>query len=135
MTGRVCRGSTRQGDGQVAESPQSRDIAARFPTPQHPPPTPEDTMRTSHAGEVLIQLEFLQIQYSHARAPFIARLIDLESQPGKPDPSIHAFGYLDNDRVVTYDPPGTASVYVSKKKELQRATITKIKPEEKDSEE
>ena len=85
-----------------------------LPTPQHPPPTPEDTMRTSHAGEVLIQLEFLQIEYSHARAPFIARLIDLESQPGKPDPSIHAFGYLDNDRVVTYDPPGTASVYVSK---------------------
>jgi len=85
-----------------------------LPRPQHPPPTPEDTMRTSHAGAVLIQIEFLQIEYRHARAPFIARLIDLQSQPGKPDPSIHSFGYLDNDRVVTYDPPGTASIYVSK---------------------
>jgi hypothetical protein len=46
----------------------------------------------------------------------IARLIDLESQPGKPETEIRSFGYLDNNAVVRYDPPGTASVYVSKEK-------------------
>jgi hypothetical protein len=44
----------------------------------------------------------------------IGRLIDLESQPGKRETEIRGFGYLDDDAVVRYDPPGTASVYVSK---------------------
>jgi len=85
-----------------------------LPRPERPPPTPQDTIRSLHAGEVLIQIEFQQIEYRHARAPFVARLIDLESLPGKPDPAIHSFGYLDNDMVVKSDPPGTASVYVPK---------------------
>jgi hypothetical protein len=65
---------------------------------------------------VLIQIEFSQIEYRRSRAPLIARLIDLESQPGKSEKEIRSFGYLDNNAVVRYDPPGTASVYVSKDK-------------------
>jgi hypothetical protein len=67
---------------------------------------------------VLIQIEFLEIEYRRSRAPFIARLIDLESQPGKPGPTIRSFGYLDSDAVVKYDPPGTASIYVSKENQV-----------------
>jgi hypothetical protein len=62
---------------------------------------------------VLIQIEFSQIDYRRTRAPFMARLTDLESRPGKPDPGIRSFGYLDDGAVVRYDPPGTASIYVS----------------------
>jgi hypothetical protein len=82
--------------------------------PEQPPPTPKDEMWGWHPGEVLIQIEFLQIEYRRSRAPFIARLIDLESQPGTRDTNVRSFGYLDDDAVVRYDPPGTASVYVSK---------------------
>lgn len=85
-----------------------------LPRPERPPPTPKDAVWGWRLGEVLIQIELLQIEYQRSRAPFIARLIDLESQPGKPDPTIRSFGYLDDDRVVKYDPPGTASVYVPK---------------------
>ncbi len=63
-----------------------------------------------HSGDVLIQIEFLQIEYRRTRVPFIARLIDLESQPGKRNTNIRGFGYLENDALVRYDPPGTASV-------------------------
>ena len=86
-----------------------------LPRPKQPPPTPKhEVLERQHAGEVLIQIEFAEIEYHRSRAPFVARLIDLESQPGKPDPEIRSFGYLDSDAVVSYDPPGTASVYVSK---------------------
>jgi hypothetical protein len=85
------------------------------PRPKPPPVTPKhEVLERQHAGEVLIQIEFSQIEYRRSRAPFVARLIDLESPPGKPDTAIRSFGYLDNDAEVTYDPPGTASVYVSK---------------------
>jgi hypothetical protein len=83
--------------------------------PKQPPATPKhEVLERQHAGEVLIQIEFSEIEYRRSRAPFVARLIDLESPPGKPDTEIRSFGYLDNDAVVTYDPPGTASLYVSK---------------------
>ncbi len=85
-----------------------------LPRRERPPPTPKDAAWGWHLGEVLIQIEFLQIEYQRSRAPFIARLIDLESQPGKRDTTTRSFGYLDDDAVVRYDPPGTASVYVSK---------------------
>jgi hypothetical protein len=82
-----------------------------LPKPEQPP-TPKKAMWGQHPGEVLIQIEFLQIEYRRSRAPFAARLIDLESQPGRNDAKIRSFGYLDGDAVVRYDPPGTASVYV-----------------------
>jgi len=85
-----------------------------LPRPKHPPPTPKHEPRQQHPGEVLIQIEFSQIEYRRSRAPLIARLIDLESQPGKRETGICSFGYLDGDATVRYDPPGTASVYVSK---------------------
>jgi hypothetical protein len=53
------------------------------PRPQQPPPTPKLPVLGWHAGEVLIQIEFSQIEYRRNRAPFLARLIDLVSQPGK----------------------------------------------------
>jgi hypothetical protein len=85
-----------------------------LPRPKHPPPTTKHELWQQHPGEVLIQIEFSQIEYRRSRAPWIARLIDLESEPGKRETEIRSFGYLDDDAVVRYDPPGTASVYVSK---------------------
>jgi hypothetical protein len=85
-----------------------------LPRPKQPAPTTKDKAWGWHAGEVLIQIEFSQIEYRRSRAPFIARLIDLESQAGKPETEIRSFGYLDDDSVVRYDPPGTGSIYVSK---------------------
>jgi hypothetical protein len=85
-----------------------------LPKPEHPPPTPKHEVWGWHPGEVPIQIEFLEIEYRHRRAPFIARLIDLESQRGKRDPNIRSFGYLEDDAVVRYDAPGFASIYVSK---------------------
>ena len=84
-----------------------------LPRPEHPPPTPKQAMPGQHSGEVLIQIEFQQIEYRRRRSPFVARLIDLESQPGRQDTNVRSFGYLESDAVVRYDPPGTASVYVS----------------------
>jgi hypothetical protein len=66
-----------------------------------------------HSGEVLIGIEFSQIEYGRSRAPFTARLIDVESQPGVKAAEIRGFGYFDDDRIVQYDPPSTASLYVS----------------------
>jgi hypothetical protein len=83
-------------------------------TPKLPRPTPKRDWGRRHPGEALIQIEFSQIEYRRNRAPFIARLIDLESRPGKRDTKILSFGYLEGEAVVRYDPPGTASIYVSK---------------------
>ena len=82
--------------------------------PQQPPPTPKLPVLGWHAGEVLIQMEFSQIEYRRSRAPFLARLIDLQLEAGKQGAEIRSFGYLDSDAVVRYDPPGTASIYISK---------------------
>jgi hypothetical protein len=65
---------------------------------------------------MLIQIEFQQIEYRRTRTPFAARLIDQEAPPGRQDAKIRSFGYLDGDVVVRYDPPGTASIYVSQEK-------------------
>jgi hypothetical protein len=85
-----------------------------LPRPEQSPPTLKQELWGRHKDEVLIQIEFLQIEYRRGRVPFIARLIDLESQPGKHDATIPSFGYLESDAVVRYDPPGTASIYLSK---------------------
>jgi hypothetical protein len=92
-----------------------------LPRPGQPPPNPKHAVWGRHSGEVLIQIEFLQLEYRRSRAPFSARLIDLESQPGKQSTKIRSFGYLDGDAVVRYDAPGTASIYVSKEKPGTRA--------------
>ena len=83
-----------------------------LPKPEHHLPTPKEAVWGQHTGEVLIQIEFQQIEYRRTRTPFAARLIDLESPPGRRDAKIRSFGHLDGD-VVRYDPPGTASMYVS----------------------
>ena len=87
---------------------------------QIPTPRPGQPSRSSkrpvygqHSGEVLIGIEFSQIEYGRSRAPFTARLIDVESQPGVKAAEIRGFGYFDDDRIVQYDPPSTASLYVS----------------------
>jgi hypothetical protein len=87
-----------------------------LPRPKHPPPTPkhEHEILRQHPGEVLIQIEFFLIEYRQGRASLLGRLIDLESQPARRATNIRSFGYLDDDAVVRYDPPGTASIYVSK---------------------
>jgi len=96
-----------------------------LPRPKQSPPTPAQEVWGRHPGEVLMQIEFLEIEYRRSRAPFIARLIDLESQPGKHERKIRSFGYLDGDAVVRYDPPRTASIYVSKENSvLGRDIIT-----------
>jgi hypothetical protein len=61
------------------------DDQSPLPRPERPPPTLKQEAWRRHAGEVLIQIEFTQIEYRRSRAPFLARLIDLESQPGKRD--------------------------------------------------
>jgi hypothetical protein len=66
-----------------------------------------------HIGEVLIGIEFSRIEYGRSRAPFLARLIDVESKPGARDAQIRSFGYFEGDNIVQYDPPATASFYVS----------------------
>src|ERR1035441_4265467 len=48
-----------------------------------------------------------------ASAPFLARLIDVESKPGARGAQIRSFGYFEDDAIVQYDPPATASFYVS----------------------
>jgi hypothetical protein len=62
---------------------------------------------------VLIAVEFSQIEYRRSRVPFVARLIDVESQPGARAAAIRSFGYFEDDELVQYDPPSTASFYVS----------------------
>ncbi len=90
------------------------DDQSPLPRPEHPPPTPKQKVWGIHPGEVLLQVEFFEIEYRRNRVPFTPRLIDLESQPGKRAGNIRSFGYLEGDLVLRYDPPGTASVYVSK---------------------
>lgn len=95
-----------------------------LPRPKQPPPTAKQAKSGRDPGEVLIQIEFSQIEYRRRRAPFIARLIDLESPPGKEGTKIRSFGYLGSNLVVRYDPPGTASIYVSKESPvLERGVI------------
>jgi hypothetical protein len=66
-----------------------------------------------HGGEVLIGIEFTDIEDGRSRAPFVARLIDAESQTGARGTQIRSFGYFEDDDLVQYDPPSTASFYVS----------------------
>jgi len=89
------------------------DNQAPLPEPKKLSPAPKQ-IRWGHPGEVLIEIEFLQIEYHRRPAPFTARLIDLETTPAKTETKILSFGYLDGDALVRYDPPGTASLYVSK---------------------
>jgi len=79
---------------------------------QVPTSKPERSSRPSkhamygqHAGEVLIGIEFSQIEFRRSRVPFMARLIDLESQPGARDIQIRGFGYFEDGAIVQYDPP------------------------------
>jgi len=121
--GEPIRAHVLKGDGGIPRGAHAYGRVTRLinfdnqiplPAPKHPPPTPNHEQWGQHAGDVLIQIEFSQIEYRRVRAPFIARMIDLESQPGRRETDIRSFGYLDDDSVVKYDPPGTASIFVSK---------------------
>jgi hypothetical protein len=79
-----------------------------LPRPYRSPPKQE---RWVHVGEALVQIEFLQIEYRRTHVPFRARLIDLESIPGKQGAEIRSFGYLDSDAVVRYDPQPQVSMF------------------------
>ncbi len=83
------------------------------PRPGQPPRPSKHPVYGQHSGEVLIGIEFSQMEYGRSRVPFTARLIDVESQPGVKATQIRGFGYFDDDRIVQYDPPSTASLYVS----------------------
>jgi len=120
--GDPIRAHVLQGDGDIPRGARVYGRVNRIinfndqiplPRPELPLPTRRQTMWGQHTGEVLIQIEFQRIEYRRSRTPFVARLIDLESAPGRQDAKIRSFGYLDSDLVVRYDPPGTASVYVS----------------------
>jgi len=120
--GDPIRAHVLQGDGDIPRGARVYGRVNRIinfndqiplPRPELPLPTRKQTMWGQHTGEVLIQIEFQRIEYRRSRTPFVARLIDLESAPGRQDAKIRSFGYLDSDLVVRYDPPGTASVYVS----------------------
>ena len=120
--GDPIRARVLQGDGDIPRGAHVYGRVSRIlnfndqiplPRPEHPPPTPKQVMPGQHSGEVLIQIEFEQIEYRRGRSPFVARLIDLESQPERRDTNVRSFGYLESYAVVRYDPPGTASVYVS----------------------
>lgn len=119
--GDLIRARVLQGDGDILRGARVYGRVSRIinfndqiplPKPEHSPP-PKQAMPGQHSGEVLIQIEFEQIEYRRSRAPFVARLIDLESQPGRQETKIRGFGYVESDLVVRYDPPGTASLYVS----------------------
>lgn len=121
--GKPIRAHVLKGDGAIPRGAHVYGHVTRFlnfdnqiplPRLEHRPPTSNRNLLGRHAGEVLIQIAFSEIEYRRVRAPFTARMIDLESQPGKRETDIRSFGYLDDDSVVTYDPPGTASIYVSK---------------------
>jgi hypothetical protein len=120
--GDPIRAHVLQGDGDIHRGARVYgrvnriiDFSGQIPLPtsRHPRLTPKKTMWGQHTGEVLIQIEFQRIEYRHRSTPFVARLIDLESAPRRQDGNIRSFGYLDSDFVVRYDPPGTASMYVS----------------------
>jgi hypothetical protein len=73
-----------------------------------------------YVDEVLIGLEFTHIEYRRNRVPFMARLIAVESQPGKPGMQIRGFGYFGDANIVRYDPPGAASLYISEREPVLR---------------
>jgi hypothetical protein len=50
----------------------------------------------------------------------MARLIAVESQPGKPGMQIRGFGYFGDANIVRYDPPGAASLYISEREPVLR---------------
>ena len=66
-----------------------------------------------HADEVLIGIEFATIEFRGSRAPFVAALMGLVSQPGASVPPVRSFGYFEDGGVVRLDAPGTAHIYLS----------------------
>jgi hypothetical protein len=119
--GDPIRARVLQGEGDIPRGARVYGRVSRIinfndqiplPKPEHPTPG-KQAMPGQHSGEVLIQIEFQQIEYRRSSVPFVARLIDLESQPGRQETKIRGFGYVESDLVVRYDPPGTASLYVS----------------------
>jgi len=83
-----------------------------LPKPKRSPRPSEHPTWGQHSGELLIGMEFSQIEYQGNRVPFVARLIDIDSAPGARDKQIRSFGYFEENQIVRYDWPGTASIYI-----------------------
>jgi len=108
-------GSIRQGTHVYGRVSRIINYNDQVPTsrPERSSRPSKHAMYGQHAGEVLIGIEFSQIEYRRSRVPFLARLIDVESQPRARDIQIRGFGYFEDGAIVQYDPPATASFYVS----------------------
>jgi hypothetical protein len=108
-------GNLRRGANVYGRVNRIINYSDQIPKPrseQRPRPSSHPTWG-QHTGEVLIGIEFTHVELRRSRVPFTARLIDVESQPGRRAAQIRSFGYFDDDAIVQYDPPGTASVYVA----------------------
>lgn len=90
------------------------------PAPKARHAAPRVQVWGQHLDEILIGIEFSQLEYRRSRAPFTARLIAVESQSGKRDTQIRGFGYFGDDTMVRYDPPGAASLYISEEDPVLR---------------
>ena len=68
-----------------------------------------------HLDEVLIGLEFSEVEFRRARMPFTGRLVAVEptAGAGKRSNPVRSFGYYEDAAFVRYDPPGSASLYIS----------------------
>ncbi len=71
------------------------------------------TVLAEHENEVLIGIEFTEIEYARRRAPFAARLIDVEPDANGGNRVVREFGYFANGSIVEYDLPGSATFYLS----------------------
>ena len=109
-------GSIRRGTAVYGRVNRIINYDDQIPNPElkRLPRPPKHPMWGQHTGEVSIGIEFSDIEYRRSRVPFMARLIDVESQPGSQGAQIRSFGYFEDDAIVQYDPPATASFYVSK---------------------
>jgi hypothetical protein len=118
--------SIRQGThayGRVSRIINYNDQIPR-PRPERVPQPSQHPMWGQHTGEVLIGIEFSHIEYRRSRVPFVARLIDVESQPGARGTQIRSFGYFEDGAIVQYDPPATASFYVSQENPVLGRGVT-----------
>jgi len=108
-------GSIRRGTHVYGRVSRIINYSDQIPTPrpERPPRPSKHTVWGQHTGEVLIGIEFSEIEYRRSRVAFLARLIDVESQPGARATPIRSFGYFEDDAMVQYDLPSTASFYVS----------------------
>lgn len=89
------------------------------------PGQPMIVLRSEHYGEILIGLEFTEIEYGRRRAPFAARLIEAEREPARRR-VVQSFGYFGDGASVQYDSPGVANLYLSASRRLLPRGLTML---------